>query len=183
MHDHDHAPGHICCQPRAAGQLACPGCRTVGKPVSRATIARFVDAEALASLGSGEPRFCPHPRCAVAYYAPLGAAIPKDRLSVRIGLKETEAPRTVCYCFDHTVESLAEEFEAKGSVSAVIEVMAKVRAGECRCEELNPSGACCLPELRRAVLSLQDLPLSPDPEPEDACGSCSDTSGCSTCGH
>lgn len=183
MHDHDHAPGQGCCGPRTTGPLACPGCRTVGQPVPRDTVARFVSAEALASLGAGETRFCPHPRCSVAYYAPLGQPITKNQLSVRLGLKETEAPRTVCYCFGHTVESLAAELKEKGSVSAVIDVMAKLRAGECRCVELNPSGACCLPDLRRTVLSLQDLPLAPGPEPEDACGSCSDASGCDSCGH
>ena len=155
----------------------------MGKPVPRETIARFISPEALASLGSGEPRFCPHPACPVAYYAPLGAAILKDQLSVRIGIKETEGPRPICYCYDHSVESLVAEWEEKGSVSAVIEVMAKARSGECRCGELNPQGVCCLPDLRRTVLSLQDLPpILSDPEPKDACASCSDTSGCSSCG-
>jgi len=182
MHDHDHSPDHACCGPRATGHLACPRCGSVGKPVPHATVARFVSAEALAALGSGEPRFCPHPACAVAYYAPLGAAILKEQLSVRVGFKETEGPRPICHCFGHSMESLAEEWATKGSISAVIDVMAKVRAGECHCEELNPQGICCLTELRRAVLSLQELPPMPEPEPQDACGSCSDTSGCASCG-
>lgn len=182
MHDHNHSPDHACCGPRVTGHLACPSCGSVGKTVARTTVARFITPEALTSLGSGEPRFCPHPACPVAYYAPLGAAIPKDQLSVRLGLKETEGTRPVCYCFNHSVESLAAEWKEKGCVSAVMEVMAKVRAGECHCEELNPQGTCCLPELRRTVLSLQDLPLMPEPEPTDACGSCSDTSGCASCG-
>lgn len=182
MHEHDPASSPSCCGPRAAGHLACPSCHTLGQPVPRTTVARFVSPEALASLGSGEPRFCLHPKCPVAYYAPLGSAIPKDALSVRLGVKETDGPHTVCYCFGHTVESLAAEWKEKGSVSAVIDVMAKARAGQCRCEELNPQGVCCLPQLRRTVLSLQELPPMPDPEPKDACSSCSDPSGCSSCG-
>ncbi|MDP2876881.1 MAG: hypothetical protein Q8O00_11900 [Holophaga sp.] len=182
MHDHDHSPDHACCGPRATGLLACPRCRSLGKPVSRDTASRFISTEAMVTLGAGEIRFCPHPACPVAYYAPSGTAILKDQLSVRLGIKETEAPRPICHCFGHSMESLAAEWEAKGSVSAVIEVMGKVRAGECHCEELNPQGVCCLTELRRAVLSLQELPPMPEPEPQDACGSCSDTSGCASCG-
>lgn len=182
MHTHDHSPDHACCGPRATGHLACPRCGSMGKPVARATVAHFISAEALAALGTGEARFCPHPACAVAYYAPLGEPVLKDQLSVRLGLKETEGPRPICYCYGHSVESLAAEWKEKGSVSAVMEVMAKSRAGECRCEELNPQGTCCLPELRRTVLSLQEQPPMPEPEPKDACASCSDTSGCSSCG-
>jgi hypothetical protein len=154
----------------------------MGKPVPRGTVARFVDADSLNRLGEGEPRFCPHPRCPVAYSAPLGEPIPKDRLSVRVGLKEQEGPRPICYCFGHTRESLAAEWAEKHSVSAVMDVMAKSRAGECRCEELNPQGVCCLPELRKTVLSLQDLPPTPEPEPADPCSGCADPSGCSSCG-
>ena len=183
MHDaHTHPHGSHGCGCHAPGRLACPRCGSVGKPVPKATVARFVAAEDLAALGEGETRFCPHPECGVAYYAPQGAPIPKERLTVRLGLKESESPRPVCYCFGHTRESLAAEWAEKHSVSAVMEVMAKVRAGECRCEELNPQGVCCLPELRRTVLSLQELPPMPEPEPSDACSSCSDRSGCASCG-
>lgn len=154
----------------------------MGKPVPRDTIARFVSSAALKALGEGEPRFCPHPNCPVAYYAPLCEPITKDQLSVRLGMKEQEGPRPICYCFGHTQESLAAEWAEKHSVSAVMEVMAKVRAGECRCEVLNPQGVCCLTDLRKTVLSLQELPPMPDPEPSDACASCSDPSRCASCG-
>lgn len=181
MHNHDHSSDHACCGPRKTGHLACPRCGSMGKAVPRSTVARFVGPESLATLGEGEARFCPHPDCPVAYYAPMGQPITKDLLSVRLGLKEQEEPRPVCYCFGHTRESLAAEWAEKHSVSAVMDVMAKVRAGECRCEELNPQGVCCLPELRKTILSLQDLPPMPEPEPSDACSTCSDPSGCSEC--
>jgi hypothetical protein len=154
----------------------------MGKPVPRGTVARFISPEALAALGEGEPHFCPHPACAVAYYAPLGQPVTKDQLSVGLDLKDPQGSHPICHCFGHTRASLAAEWAEKNSVSAVMDVMAKARAGECRCEELNPQGVCCLPELRRAVLALQDLPPMPAAEPEDACSTCSDTSGCSSCG-
>ena len=182
MHDHDHSPDHPCCGSRTSDPLACPRCGSQGKPVARDTIAGFVSPQALATLGNGESRFCPHPACPVAYYAPSGQPITKDLLSVRLGVKEDEGPRPICYCFGHTHESLAAEWSEKHSVSAVMDVMAAARAGQCRCAELNPQGACCLPDLRRTVLSLQELPPMPDPEPSEACASCSDPSGCSSCG-
>ncbi len=145
-------------------------------------MARFVSPEALQALGEGDPCFCPHPACPVAYYAPGGEPITKDRLSVRLGLKETEGPRPICYCFNHTRESLEAEWAEKHSVSAVMDVMAAARSGQCRCAELNPQGVCCLPDLRHTVLSLQEIPPMPDPEPSDACASCADPSGCASCG-
>jgi len=154
----------------------------MGKPVPRDTVARFVSPEALTTLGEAEPRFCPRPDCPVAYYAPLGEPVLKERLSVRLGMKEQDGPRPICYCFGHTQESLAAEWAEKHSVSAVMDVMAAVRAGECRCAELNPQGVCCLPNLRSTVLALQELPPMPEPEPSDACSTCADPSGCSSCG-
>lgn len=154
----------------------------MGKPVPRSTVARFIGAEDLATLGEGEPRFCPNPACGVAYYAPLGQPVHRERLSVGLASKDPQGGHPICHCFGHTQASLAAEWAEKHSVSAVMDVMAKRRAGECRCEELNPQGVCCLTELRHAVLALQDLPPEPEPEADDACSTCSDTSGCSSCG-
>ncbi|MCE1229494.1 MAG: hypothetical protein LWX11_08425 [Firmicutes bacterium] len=174
MHDDHPHDGPCGC---SSGRLACPRCGALGNGVARSTVERFIAPEALATLGFGEIRFCANPQCAVAYYAPLGTAVFKDQLSVRLGLKESQAPRPICHCFGHSIESLEAEWKAKGSVSAIIDVMGKVRAGECRCGELNPQGTCCLGELRQVVLALQNLPSAPEPEPED-----DDCGGCSGCG-
>jgi hypothetical protein len=75
---------------------------------------------------------------------------------VRIGLKETSPPITLCYCFDHTLDHVREEITRTG-VCRIPELVAEeVKAGRCACELKNPSGACCLGELRGAVKNLKD---------------------------
>jgi copper chaperone CopZ len=75
----------------------------------------------------------------------------KDALKVRVGVKEKSGPRTVCYCFGHTVESIREEIEWTGQSSVAASITAKVKAGECSCETLNPKGSCCLGDINKAV--------------------------------
>ena len=59
--------------------------------------------------------------------------------------------RLVCYCFGHTVESIREEIDRTGQSTVLPTVAARVKAGDCRCELLNPDGTCCLGELNRVV--------------------------------
>lgn len=71
-----------------------------------------------------------------------------------MGIKETEAPRPLCYCFGHTVESITKEWERTGRVSALEQIERETRAGNCRCTVTNPAGRCCLPTGRRFVAEL-----------------------------
>lgn len=176
-HDHAHDPHSGCC----GGLLSCPGCAAIGRPVGRDTVQRFVSAEDLASLGPGEIRFCSTPDCAIAYYGVGGGCLNKERLSVRLGFKELEAPRVLCHCFGYTREGLAAEYRTTGRIGAVMAVSERLRNGECRCEELNPSGTNCLAELRRALVEIQQLKRDRDPD-DSGCGDDVDCSGCSGCG-
>lgn len=178
---HTHTPDGSCGAPSFRGLLSCPRCGSVGQPVPRETVARFAP-DHLEALGAGEIRFCPDPRCSATYYSPTGAWVDKAVLPVRIGLKESEGPRPLCTCFGHSYESLAAEYRATGAISAVIEVGAQARAGACRCAETNPQGVCCLTEMRKAVLAVQNLPTHPPREPIEGCSTCADPSGCASCG-
>lgn len=56
---------------------------------------------------------------------------------------EGEAPRLACYCFEIPVREV--------TASTIPYVQGRVAARECDCRRLNPTGRCCLPELRRIV--------------------------------
>lgn len=97
-------------------------------------------------------RFCAARSCGVAYYASdSGRTIAKSDVRVRIGLKETEAPRSVCYCFDHTAEEIEAEVAATGTSRIADDILAKCRQGLDRCQETNPQGSCCLGNVRTVV--------------------------------
>jgi len=72
----------------------------------------------------------------------------------QVGLKATDKPTPVCFCFAHTRAELAENLRARGGVSEVkAEIKAAVADGHCACEHLNPSGKCCLADVHRALKS------------------------------
>lgn len=103
-------------------------------------------------VGDGEGwRFCESAHCPVVYFRPGGRTILKDALKVRVGIKENGPPRPLCYCFGHSVESIREEIARTGRSSVVQAISARVKAGECQCEVLNPRGSCCLGDVNRAV--------------------------------
>jgi bacterioferritin-associated ferredoxin len=100
------------------------------------------------------------------YYAADGTEFEKNHVRVRVGLKETEDPVTVCYCFGVTERMIREDVQRTGRSSASARIRAEVNAGNCRCEVENPSGRCCLGEViqaekRAAVESRGNVMLSP----------------------
>lgn len=131
----------------------CPDCGSKGKSVKPLTIESLVVKEVCARAGRADGfRFCGEPTCDVAYFhAETGVRIAKSDVRVRIGQKETTAPRPICYCFDHTVEAIEAEVRATGTSKVGDEITEKCRQGLDRCEETNPQGSCCLANVRRAI--------------------------------
>lgn len=66
---------------------------------------------------------------------------------MRVGLKETEDPVPLCYCFGVTERMIREEIQRTDRSSVSARIRAEVKAGNCRCEVENPSGRCCLREV------------------------------------
>lgn len=129
----------------------CPGDGRPGRRVSLVTVRALVRDNQGTQLEGHEWYFCGEPDCEVVYFSNDGRLIHKAALKVRVGVKEKDAPRPVCYCFGHTVESIREEIDRTGRSTVVDSVAAKVRAGDCWCESRNPEGVCCLGELARTV--------------------------------
>lgn len=129
----------------------CPVAGKRGKRVPLVTLRSLVRPEHVAVVEGREWFFCNLPDCEVVYFTRDGPMLEKSALKVRVGLKEKEAPRPVCYCFGHTVESIRQEVEKTGRSTVVASIRKKVAAGECSCEVLNPKGTCCLGDVNKAV--------------------------------
>lgn len=167
--------GHCCSDP--AGESAqghprpsasCPRCGAVGRGVSDATLEAILSPGLATSLLGAEPRFCRTGNCPVLYYGVDGLQVDKGAARVRVGLKETTDPLALCYCFGFSSADVYREVEQTGGSSTIpAQITARVRAGECACETNNPSGACCLGEVNKAVKeaqqALQQLPNSRNP--------------------
>jgi hypothetical protein len=94
--------------------------------------------------------FCRTTDCEVVYFSGQ-AVFEKPDLKVRVGLKETADPTPLCYCFDYSREDVSRDIEATGSTTILEEIKAEVQGGFCACEVKNPSGACCLGDITRAI--------------------------------
>ncbi len=131
-------------------RLRCPQCGRADQPVDRATVQALLKPESLSQVNGGQYMFCETPHCPVVYYAADGTQFRKEHVRVRVGVKETEDPVPVCYCFGVTERMIHEEIQRTGRSSASTRIRSEVKAGNCRCEVENPSGQCCLGEVIRA---------------------------------
>lgn len=118
--------------------------------VDRITLQALLKPEARSKVDGSPYRFCATPDCPFVYYGGDGIQLRKDQLRVRVGLKETEDPVPLCYCFGVTERMIREEIQRTGRSTAATRIRAEVKAGNCRCEVENPSGRCCLGEVIRA---------------------------------
>ena len=91
--------------------------------------------------------FCPSESCDVVYFNnKSGVYFRKLDVKTRVGIKEREEPKPICYCNRVTEKSLLEAMEKFGFDKA----LEKTKAGRGKwCVVTNPSGRCCEWYLRR----------------------------------
>jgi NAD(P)H-nitrite reductase large subunit len=75
----------------------------------------------------------------------------RQDVSVRVGVKETDDPISVCYCFGYTRQMILNEMAHTGHSTTAEKIKAEVKAGNCACEIKNPSGRCCLGDVVEVV--------------------------------
>lgn len=128
----------------------CPRCETKGKKVGRLTLMGLLTPAARGRLNDEGYRFCSSSDCDVVYFG-AQEIFSRDELNVRVGQKETDASRYVCYCFDHTVQSIIDEIESTGRSTVVESITAEIKAKRCACDVANPQGTCCLGNVGQIV--------------------------------
>ncbi|MCC7368774.1 MAG: hypothetical protein IT306_10150 [Chloroflexi bacterium] len=136
-----------CCAPT----LPAPVCPLTGRPtlpVSRSTVLAHA---ALADLPETALGFCDMPTCDVVYVGADGLLIEKAQLATRVGIKETEDPVPVCYCWNVSRRQIVDDHRQHGRSTIRAAIEERLRQGLCRCESANPSGRCCLGEVGRAI--------------------------------
>lgn len=139
-----------------ATSAPCPDCGVVGKAVRARTVA--VHAREGHQPNGCVYRFCETPDCEIVYYgAPGVAPYRKEDLATRVGVKETDDPIPVCYCFSFTEREVIEDAIAHRRSTIRDYIKQKVRDGECACETKNPSGRCCLGNVGRAIKKASTL--------------------------
>lgn len=143
---------NCCVIPHTGDIPTCPMNGQVTKPVGRKTVESLITSEVREALRSQPYYFCDAPDCDTVYVSALGDhIITKDILTVRVGIKETEDPVPLCYCFGYDRKAVRDDIRLRGDTDIQRIITQRVKAGECRCEETNPSGGCCLGNVARAI--------------------------------
>ena len=136
----------------AAAVMACPVNGARSKRVDSLTVKSLVRKLPL-GMPNTQYYFCDAPDCDVVYFA-LDVEAPRFRredLIARIGAKEKGEPIPVCYCFGFARKDIENEIAETGFSTVADRITAEVRAGNCACAVKNPSGKCCLGEVRQVV--------------------------------
>ncbi len=141
-----------CVIPHTGAPPTCPMNGEATKPVGRKTIESLIKPEVHAALTPQPYYFCNAPDCDTVYVSALGDhLITKDMLTVRVGIKETEDPIPLCYCFGYDRADVRGDIRRKDDTDIQRIITQRVKAGECRCELTNPSGGCCLGDVAKAI--------------------------------
>lgn len=136
----------------APATMPCPTNGARSKRVNMLTVRSLVRHLPL-GMPKAQYYFCEVTECDVVYFAskPEAPIFKRADLLVRVGVKETENPVPVCYCFGFTREDIEQEVAHIGRSAIAQRITAEVKAGNCACEVKNPSGKCCLGNVTRVV--------------------------------
>lgn len=146
---------NICCNPDEEDERegVCPNSGTKGQPVTWRTVAALV-------RGPLPPRqefwLCLDPGCEIVYFGSVGTRIPVRGLHIEPGYK-SPGDGLLCYCFGYRRDRLQQEILATGGTEIPDVIAARTKEGSCACQVRNPTGRCCLPEVRRFVAAIAAL--------------------------
>lgn len=132
----------------------CPICKNRAKEVSNITINSLVKKEHIKEFSSVKDfYYCQTSSCEVIYFR-LNEIIKQEQLKKEVGLKEWANPKTVCYCFNWTKEKIENEIKELCKTKAIEDITEKMNTMGCDCEHKNPSGKCCLKDVKKAIKEL-----------------------------
>lgn len=135
--------------------LACPRCGNRSPSVSIITLYHLLDPLCARDVKPNQRHgICKNRSCPVLYFSSNHEQVwETSDVRITVGFKQNsnELPRTVCYCFGYTDENIADEIEETGDSTVAEWISERVQAEECACEYKNPTGRCCLGDVRNAV--------------------------------
>jgi len=124
----------------------CRICGSEGWKVLPITLGNHLKEEYWGLIDS-DFHFCPSPECDVVYFNNVsGVYFRKSELRRRVGIKEKDEPKPVCYCNRVTERDLLAALRESGSFEKALEITGAGKGGWCIIT--NPSGRCCEWHLR-----------------------------------
>ncbi len=122
----------------------CPECKGEYKLVPLDTLLHQLASPHNQSIKEQSFYFCSNPECNIVYFGSAGDLYSVDQVRSQIGQKQTKPSRLICYCFDISAQTAADDLNKNGASKIKEFVKAQTQAKRCACEIRNPSGKCCL---------------------------------------
>ena len=120
----------------------CPLCEHEGVPVEKITVAAHAREETW-PLGEEQFYICERAGCPVVYFTETySKVLQRPDVKTRVTLKESGAPRPLCYCKQVTEEDVLEAIERGARTFEEVRAVTGIGGGG-QCRITNPSGRCC----------------------------------------
>jgi hypothetical protein len=117
----------------------CKICSQKGHSVKEITLKQFIKKPLSDYNGF---YFCKNPNCDVIYFNNTSNIyLKKEHINTKVGLKEGKG--LICYCFDYKVEDVKQNGQ-----EIINQINQKIKEFGCECEIKNPTGRCCLSDIR-----------------------------------
>jgi len=143
------------CEADAVNQVVperCRACGEQGAPVSRKTVLLMLKPELLEQAMTATYSFCSARDCPVVYFDEQGShRFTTNDLRVTVGVKASQDPIPLCYCFGFDESHIRDEISKTGKTTIPARISNLIREGLCACDSRNPSGMCCLGEVNKAA--------------------------------
>ncbi len=118
----------------------CPICGNKGFKVKNDTMIHHV--KDISKMGDRGYSFCPNSECNVVYFHGK-ETFTSSMINKEIGFKDVSSPNgTICYCYNYPRSELYNE-------SVIDKIKIRVENYGSRCDIRNPSGRCCLKDIKR----------------------------------
>lgn len=132
----------------------CPICKEEAKSVLAKTLNSLLKDKTKKKLDSLNGFYiCKTSTCKVIYFR-SNEVLTQEDLNVSVGFKEGAKKETYCYCFGWTKPKMVEDIKKHGRSTAIEDIKANMDSIGCSCEVKNPSGKCCMSDVKKVVSML-----------------------------
>ena len=94
---------------------------------------------------------CGAPDCEIIYFAEDGHTLRATDLRFVAGSKSTSLDAVLCFCFLHCRRDFLLAPRQGREHALFSRIATEVKAGNCACEVRNPTGRCCLGEIKQEI--------------------------------
>jgi len=145
-----------CCSIQVKQKQICPICKEQANGVLEKTLNSLLKDDIKKTLNCLDGfSYCKTSLCKVIYLK-NEYILTQNNVKVDVGLKDISSKKTVCYCFDWTKDKIQTQINLTNTCNALEDIKEKMNTIGCSCETLNPSGQCCLKDVKSVIEDIKN---------------------------